>query len=114
MEEEASPEHVARMGVMLRSGLEKLQEKYPLMGDVRGKGLMQGIEVVADRESKEPAPQAVNELFEATKARGLLIGKGGMYGNVIRIAPPLTANADHIAQALDILDVAFAEVQEKY
>ncbi len=112
MEEEASPAHVAAMGQLLRSGLEKLQEKYPLMGDVRGKGLMQGIEVVADRESKEPAPQAVNELFEATRARGLLIGKGGMYGNVIRIAPPLTATADHIVEALDILDHAFAEVQE--
>jgi len=114
MEEEASPEHVAEMGAMLREGLEKLQEKYPLMGDVRGKGLMQGVEVVSDRESKEPSPKAVNELFEATKARGLLIGKGGMYGNVIRIAPPLTAAEDHIAEALDILDHAFAEVQERY
>ncbi len=114
MEEEASPEHVAQMGALLRSGLEKLQETYPLIGDVRGKGLMQGIEVVADRENKEPSPQAVNELFEATKARGLLIGKGGMYGNVIRIAPPLTATEDHIAEALDILDHAFAEVQERY
>ncbi len=114
MEEEASPEHVAQVGALLRSGLEKLQEKYPLIGDVRGKGLMQGVEVVADRESKEPSPKAVNELFEATKARGLLIGKGGMYGNVIRIAPPLTATEDHIAEALDILDHAFAEVQERY
>ncbi len=114
LEEEAPPEHVAQVGALLRSGLEKLQEKYPLIGDVRGKGLMQGIEVVADRASKEPSPQAVNELFEATKARGLLIGKGGMYGNVIRIAPPLTATEDHIAEALDILDHAFAEVQERY
>ncbi len=114
MEEEATPEHVAQMGSLLRSGLEKLQEKYPLIGDVRGKGLMQGVEVVTDQESKEPSPKAVNELFEATKARGLLIGKGGMYGNVIRIAPPLTATEDHIAEALDILDYAFAEVQERY
>ena len=92
--------------------MEKLQEKYPLIGDVRGMGLMQGVELVKDRKTKEPAPVAVNALFEQTRARGMLIGKGGMYGNVLRIAPPLIATKEHVEEALNILDHAFAQVQE--
>jgi len=72
------------------------------------------VELVKDRESKEPAPDAVNMLFEETKARGLLIGKGGAYGNVVRVAPPLTATKAHVEEALEILDEAFARVQEAF
>ena len=79
---------------------------------LRGMGLMQGVEMVKDRNSKEPAPQEVNFLFEETRQRGLLIGKGGYYGNVLRIAPPLTAREEHVDEALEILDHAFAQVQE--
>ena len=112
IEEEAPPYAIAILGDQLRSGLERLGEKYPLIGDVRGKGLMQGIEFVLDRKTKEPAPQAVGQLFEESRARGLLIGKGGLYGNVIRIAPPLTASAEQIDEAIEILDHALAAVHE--
>ncbi|MCB0033470.1 MAG: aspartate aminotransferase family protein [Anaerolineales bacterium] len=112
MEKEASPEHCAEVGTHLRTGLDKLYEKYPVIGDVRGKGLMQGIEMVTDRESKEPATKAINHLFEETKAMGLLIGKGGLYSNVVRISPPLTATKEDVDQALEILDIAFSRVQE--
>jgi len=112
MEEEASPAHVEEVGAHLRRGLEALGDKYPLIGDVRGMGLMQGIEMVRDRETKEPATQEVAHLFEATRERGLLIGKGGLYGNALRIAPPLVATKDDVDMALEILDYAFAEVQE--
>ena len=112
MEEEANPQHVAGVGQHLRNGLEKLWEKYPLIGEVRGKGLMQGVEMVKDQKSKEPAPQEVNFLFEETRKRGLLIGKGGLYGNVLRIAPPLVATKEHVDEALAILDHSFAQVQE--
>lgn len=112
MEEEASPQHVAEVGGHFRAGLERLQEKYPLIGDVRGKGLMQGVEMVLDRSTKQPATREVNALFEETRQRGLLIGKGGLYGNTLRLAPPLTANKDHVDEALEILDHAFAAVQE--
>lgn len=112
MEEEATPQHIAEVGGQLRAGLEKLQEKYPLIGDVRGMGLMQGVEMVKDRQTKEPAPEAVVAVFEQTRARGLLIGKGGMYNNVLRIAPPLIATKEHVEEALGILDHAFAQVQE--
>ena len=73
---------------------------------------MQGVELVLDRETKEPAAAAVNALFEATRWRGLLIGKGGVYGNVLRIAPPLVATDDHVDEALEKLEHALAEVQE--
>jgi 4-aminobutyrate aminotransferase len=112
MEEEASPEHVEEVGNRLRQGLEALGEKYPLIGDVRGMGLMQGVEMVRDRATKEPAVKEVVHLFEATRQRGLLIGKGGLYGNALRIAPPLIATKDDVDQALEILDYTFAEVQE--
>ncbi|MCB0065801.1 MAG: aminotransferase class III-fold pyridoxal phosphate-dependent enzyme, partial [Caldilineaceae bacterium] len=84
----------------------------PLIGDVRGKGLMQGIEMVTDRQSKEPAPKALAQLFEETRERGLLIGKGGLYSNVIRIAPPMTVDEEQIDQALEILDYALGVVHE--
>lgn len=112
LEEEASPQHVESVGTHLRAGLERLREKYPAIGDVRGKGLMQGVEFVTDRETKEPTPEAVNHLFEETRALGLLIGKGGLYGNVVRIAPPMTAQTEHVERALEILDRAIAQVQE--
>lgn len=112
LEEEANPAHCQEVGAHLRTGLEKLWEKYPLIGEVRGKGLMQGIEMVLDQKTKEPAPKAVAQLFEETRAGGLLIGKGGLYSNVIRIAPPLTATKEQVDQALTILDRALAQVHE--
>jgi alanine-glyoxylate transaminase/(R)-3-amino-2-methylpropionate-pyruvate transaminase len=112
IEEEAPPAQWPSSVTWLRRGLDRLWEKYPLVGDVRGKGLMQGIELVMDRQTKEPAPKPVAQIFEETRARGLLIGKGGLYGNVIRIAPPLTVTPEHIDEALAILDHALAAVQE--
>jgi 4-aminobutyrate aminotransferase-like enzyme len=85
-----------------------LQEKHALIGEVRGMGLMQGLELVADRRTKEPAPQAVLAVFEETKRRGVLIGKGGLYGNVIRLSPPLNATGAHIDELIAALDAALA------
>ncbi len=112
LHQEAPPERTQVVGDRLRRGLEALQEKYPLIGDVRGRGLMQGVELVVDRSTKEPAPRHVNALFDITRQMGLLIGKGGLYGNVLRIAPPLTATEEHVDEALEKLDQAFARVQE--
>jgi alanine-glyoxylate transaminase/(R)-3-amino-2-methylpropionate-pyruvate transaminase len=114
METEATPQHVAEVGQRLRTGLEQLMADYPLVGDVRGKGLMQGVELVTDRKNKEPATDAIPLLFEALLRRGLLIGKGGIFGTVLRIAPPLTATAEHVDEALEILDHGMAEVQELF
>ena len=112
MEKEADPKHCQEVGVLFRNGLEKLKEKYSVVGDVRGMGLMQAIELVKTRTDKEPAPKATSHLMEATRSRGLLLGKGGLLGNVMRISPPLTAQHEDIAFALEVLDQALEEVQK--
>ena len=108
MHEENLAHNAQVVGDYLRERLEELKEKYPLVGDVRGMGLIQGVELV--REHKEPATQEILKLFEATKRRGLLIGKGGLYGNVIRITPPLNISKTDVDEAIGILDRAFADV----
>ena len=113
MEEHDLPANSARQGGRLREGLERLQRKYPrTIGDVRGLGLMQGMELVKDetRGDRTPHPDATGKLLEAARDRGLLIGKGGLHGNVLRIAPPLTVNAAEVDEALDKLDGAFAAI----
>ncbi len=111
IEEEDLPNNCKVVGDHLRAGLEELQEKYSIIGDVRGMGLMQALEIV--KENKAPAPDLVLRIFEETKKRSLLIGKGGLYGNVIRIAPPMTASKADVDEALDILDQALAALGEE-
>jgi 4-aminobutyrate aminotransferase-like enzyme len=72
-------------------------------------GLMQAIELVKDRGTKEPDPQGTNRLMEASRKRGLLIGKGGLYGNSLRIAPPMIVNKSQIDDALRLLGEALGE-----
>jgi len=108
IEEENLASNAQVVGNYLREKLEELKEEYPLIGDVRGMGLMQGVELV--REQKEPAGEEILQVFEATRRRGLLIGKGGLYGNVIRIAPPLNIAKADVDEAVRILDEAFEEI----
>jgi len=111
MEDEAPPETVAIKGAKLRSALEAMAEKSSIIGDVRGMGLMQGLEIVTDRQSKTPAPELVVDIFERTKAKGLLIGKGGMYNNTIRITPPLNTTDDELDTAIGVLGEVFTEIE---
>jgi alanine-glyoxylate transaminase / (R)-3-amino-2-methylpropionate-pyruvate transaminase len=87
-----------------------LQERFDVIGDVRGMGLMQGMEFVKDRKTKEPYPEAVLKVFEETKKRGVLVGKGGLYGNVVRMGPPLIATKDHIDELAAALNEALAAI----
>ncbi len=112
MKREFNPQRCAEMGAVLKTGLDALYEKYPIIGEVRGRGLMQGIELVTDRESKEPAAILANAVLNECKKAGMLIGKGGLYGNALRIAPPLIADENHIAEALEKLDYAFGQAME--
>ena len=112
MQEKYGPDHCAAVGADLEKGLKALQAKYPIIGEVRGRGLMQATEIVADPESKKIGPQLANAVLEAGRKVGLLVGKGGMYGNVLRIAPPLSSTKEHVAEALEKLDIAFGQVQE--
>jgi 4-aminobutyrate aminotransferase-like enzyme len=107
-------ENAARTGRLLREGLERLQRKYPrVVGDVRGMGLMQGVEFVKDETAQDrtPNPQVLARLFEETRKRGLLIGKGGLYGNVARISPPLVVSAGEVEEAVKILDQGLAAAE---
>jgi 4-aminobutyrate aminotransferase-like enzyme len=113
IEEEKLLFNAQMMGKALRDGLEGLQEKFQGIGEVRGMGLMQAIELVKDRGTKEPDPQGVSRLMEATKKRGLLVGKGGLYGNAMRIAPPMIVNRGQIDDALRILGEALAEATQQ-
>jgi 4-aminobutyrate aminotransferase-like enzyme len=97
------------VGGHLRVRLDGLAEKHAAIGEVRGMGLMQGVELVKDRATKEPAPQAAAAVLESAKDHGLIIGKGGLYGNVLRISPPLTVTTEDADQAADVLDKAFGE-----
>ncbi len=96
--------NAAEVGGYLKKKLDAIVEKIPLAGDARGKGLMLGVELVKDKKTKEPAPEAVLKVMDLMLERGVLIGKGGMAGNVLRIKPPLCitkADADLIAGALE-------------
>jgi 4-aminobutyrate aminotransferase len=110
MEEDHLMDNADVVGRYYRGKLEELQQKHPLIGEVRGMGLLQGIELVKDRKTKEPAPQETNRVMEEAKNRGLLIGKGGLYGNVLRTSPPLNIGKADVDQAMRILDEAFATV----
>ncbi|HEX6516249.1 MAG TPA: aspartate aminotransferase family protein [Nocardioidaceae bacterium] len=103
-------DNARRQGERLLGGLRDLQGKYDVIGDVRGKGLMIGVELV-EPGSRQPSPRAATAVLEATRRGGLLVGKGGLYGNVIRIAPPMTLTDDETAEGLQILTDALAEVQ---
>jgi 4-aminobutyrate aminotransferase-like enzyme len=92
------------VGGYFRERLEELQEKHEVIGDVRGMGLMQAIELVTDRKTKEPHPNAVLKVFEETKKQGVLIGKGGLYGNVIRTGVMLNSTKDTIDELIGALD----------
>jgi 4-aminobutyrate aminotransferase len=111
IEEENLRENAQTMGAYFRAKLNELQEKYPVIGDVRGMGLMQGLELVKDRKTKEPAPEALKELFERTRENGLLIGRGGLHGNVVRLSPMLNIGKADIDEAIRLLDNSFAAVR---
>ena len=74
-------------------------------------GLMQGLELVKDRKTKEPAPEATTQLLERARENGLLIGKGGLYGNVIRLSPMLNIAKPDVDEAISLLDKSFSEVR---
>ncbi len=110
IEEDKLMDNAAAVGAHFRSKLEELKNKYPLIGDVRGMGLMQGLEFVKDRESKEPAANEATQFQEECRNNGLLIGKGGMLGNVIRMAPMLNTTRGDVDEAVRIMEKSMAAV----
>ncbi len=112
VEEDDLRTNAAVVGGYFRQKLEELQVKHPLIGDVRGMGLMQAMELVEDRQSKKPAAKATAALMEEARQRGLLVGKGGLWGNVIRMSPPLNIGKADVEEAVRILDESFSAVEK--
>ena len=100
--------NAAEMGDRLLAGLAPLVERHPTIGEIRGRGLMIGLELVA-ADGFTPDADAAGRVLEATKARGLLIGKGGLYGNCLRIAPPLSITAGECDEAIALFNAAVDE-----
>ncbi|HUP89329.1 MAG TPA: aminotransferase class III-fold pyridoxal phosphate-dependent enzyme, partial [Longimicrobiales bacterium] len=98
------------VGGHMKAGLQKLQQRHKLIGDVRGMGLMLGLEFVRDRATKEPAVEETKQIMEGMKDNGILIGKGGLYGNVLRIKPPMCITKDDADFALDTLDAVLSKM----
>ena len=98
------------VGEHLKGRLLELQERQPLIGEVRGMGLMLGIELVRDRKTKEPANTEAADVLEKAKERGLIIGKGGLYGNTIRLKPPMCLTKDDADFIVDCLDEVLTEL----
>lgn len=108
IEEEGLQENCRVVGGRFKAGLKMLQQTHALVGDVRGMGLMLGVELVLDRATKEPAPKETLRVLEECKKMGVLLGKGGLYGNVLRIKPPMCITEKDADFALEVLDRAFA------
>ncbi len=110
IEEERLMDNAHEVGTHFRQGLDALKEKYPVIGDVRGMGLMQGIEIVKDRKTKEPGTELTAQLMERARANGLIVGRGGLFSNIIRMSPPLNISKSDADQAVGILDKSFGEL----
>ena len=104
--------NAAKLGATLLTGLRDVAERCPLIGEVRGKGLMIGIELVGPDGYAPDAPAAARVL-EETRARGLLVGKGGLYGNVLRLAPPLNLSQAEADEGLEILTASLETVDRE-
>ncbi len=109
IEEDGLQANALKMGNRLLEGLNKLQDRHPAIGQVRGLGLMIGVELVEDRTSKAPAKDLCLRVFERAKDLGLLIGKGGLDGNILRIKPPMCINAADVDFILEVLDQSIGE-----
>jgi 4-aminobutyrate aminotransferase-like enzyme len=110
MERENVPARSAKLGKQLRAGLEQLAQQHGWIGDVRGMGMMQALELVEDRKTKEPSPKKAAALLEAAKAERLLIGTGGLFGHVIRIAPQMLMSEAELNDGLERLGRACRKV----
>ncbi|MFM7183271.1 MAG: aspartate aminotransferase family protein [Planctomycetota bacterium] len=102
--------NAARIGARLKAGFQDLASRHDLIGDVRGLGLMLGIELVRDQASKAPAKEECARVFERCRELGLLIGKGGLHGNVLRIKPPMCLSAADADFMLEVLDAGLRGV----
>jgi alanine-glyoxylate transaminase/(R)-3-amino-2-methylpropionate-pyruvate transaminase len=111
IDEDGLQENARVVGGRLRTGLQELQTRHRLLGDVRGMGLMLGCELVRDRGTKEPAVDETVAVWEAMREMGVLVGKGGLFGNTLRIKPPMCITAADVDFTLEVLDAALGRAE---
>lgn len=104
-------ENARKMGNLLMKRLKEMGQRYTLVGEARGKGLMIGVEIVKDKSTKEPGVREAKMIRKLCADRGLILGLGGWHLNVLRIQPPMTIDESHVEEALAIFDKALAEVE---
>jgi 4-aminobutyrate aminotransferase-like enzyme len=110
LREEKLAENALRIGGVMKSRLLEIQERCPYVGDVRGMGLVMGVELVRDKSTREPAPDLTRKLIDLAAEQGLLIGSVGIFGNVIRVAPPLVIKEPEAHESLDLFEAALAKL----
>ena len=107
--EELVPEGVLERGRALRAGLEELGERFPIIGEVRGAGLMLGLELVRDRETREPADREALGLCKLLLQRGVILLPAGIHGNVLSFTPPFIVDEEQIGYLLEVLSTVLAD-----
>ncbi|MHA1949112.1 MAG: aspartate aminotransferase family protein [Candidatus Thorarchaeota archaeon] len=112
IQEEKYLEKAATLGTHFKKKLEELKQDHKIVGEVRGQGLMLGVELVRNQVTKEPATQEILTVMEVSREKGLLIGKGGLDNNVIRLQPPIELTAEQIDESCSILDEAFTAAEK--
>jgi len=111
IEEQNLLANCSETGAYLRGRLNEIQEKHRLVGEVRGMGLIQGLELVEDRRTKVPATAQAAAAMEVARQHGVLVGKGGTFGNVLRVTPPMNVGRADVDQFIEVLDKALAACQ---
>ncbi|MCX6622978.1 MAG: aminotransferase class III-fold pyridoxal phosphate-dependent enzyme, partial [Acidobacteria bacterium] len=109
-EKERLEQNALRIGALMKARLEEIQERCPYIGDVRGRGLVMGVELVKDKATKEPAPELMRKLIDVAAQNGLLIGSVGVFGNVVRVAPPLVITEAEAHESLDIFEKSLEQL----
>jgi 4-aminobutyrate aminotransferase len=109
MKDEKLPENAERVGKVLKAALKEVQKRQPCLGDVRGRGLVIGLEFVDPQDRYTPAPQLTKKITLRAAERGLLLGKLGLYGNVIRVAPPLVITEEEALLGVQIMESSITE-----
>jgi alanine-glyoxylate transaminase/(R)-3-amino-2-methylpropionate-pyruvate transaminase len=110
IDEDQTQRNAKDVGDCIKSRLQDLETKYDLIGDIRGCGLMIGVELVKDRIAKEPASEETARISEAAKEEGVIIGQGGVMGNVLRINPPLCIQKEDVDFFVDVLNHCFSKL----
>ncbi|GAA0151725.1 hypothetical protein LIER_10380 [Lithospermum erythrorhizon] len=110
IEKEKLQQNALSIGTYLKGLLSDLKEKYEIIGDVRGRGLMLGVELVTDRQSKTPAKIETALIMDQMKDLGVIIGKGGFFGNVFRITPPLCFTKEDADFLVDVMDYTMSKM----